>query len=80
MPKLAFSFNLCCVYLKFLFAVSQEPQLSADAKIRNREEGYFLNHAISAEFNVDLLVTVKIEDSQRSDLHYVAYVQQVHPL
>jgi hypothetical protein len=74
-PKLAFSFNLCCVYLKFLFTVSQEPQFSADAKIRNREERYFLNHAISAEFNVNLLVTVEIENSQGRDLHNVAYVQ-----
>jgi hypothetical protein len=62
-PKLAFCFYLRCVDLKFLLTISQESQFGADTKIRNSQERYLFNHAISTEFNVNLLVTVEVKYS-----------------
>jgi len=78
-PKLAFSLYLCSVDLKFFLTVGQESQFSTDTKIRNSQERYLLYHAVSTELNVDLLITVEVEYGKWSDLHYITYIQQVHP-
>jgi hypothetical protein len=74
MPKLAFGLYLCGIDLKFLFTIGQESQFSADTKIRNSKEWDLFYHTVSAELNVDLLITVEIEYRKWGNLHYIAYV------
>ena len=70
MPKLRFSLDLNYVNIQFFIICDQKPKFRGHAEVRDCEVRYFFQNTIAAEFNIDLLFTVKV----------VADVKEVQPL
>lgn len=80
MPKLRFRLDLNYVNIQFFLICDQKPKFRGHAEVRDCEVRYFFQNTIAAEFNIDLLFTVKVVDCKWGDLHDVADVEEVQPL
>ena len=79
MPKFRLSLYLSNVNLQFFFVCNQEAQLGWDAEVRNGKEWNFFKYTVTPKLSVNLLFAVKIADSQGSDLHDIANIEQIEP-
>ena len=77
MPELTLSFDLRHVDVQFLSAIHQKSQLCTHAEKRDSQEWDLFQNTPTTKFLIDQLLTVEIMNSQRRDLHYVAYVQKM---
>ena len=75
MPKLTFRLYLNWINGQLLFWTDQESKFSWNAEVRDGQVADLLKDWVSAEFNIDFLVTVQVVDCQRRDLHYISDVK-----